>query len=72
VVRVPALLLLLVTRRAPARLPPGFTTEVVTGQGFDASGDRGVSGMPAVGTLGFDAAGTLCTSAPGALPLGGR
>ena len=32
-------------------LPPGFTTEVyVTGHGFDASGDRGVQGIPAIGT----------------------
>src|SRR5262245_26624415 len=41
--------LLLVTAPAHAEvtLPPGFTTEVyVTGQGFDTSGERGVTGIP--------------------------
>ena len=53
-----ALLLVAGPARAEVNLPPGFTTEVyVTGQGFDTSGERGVSGIPSVGTLGVDAAG---------------
>jgi sugar lactone lactonase YvrE len=62
-----ALLLLATPARADIGLPPGFTSEVyVTGQGFDTSGERGVSGIPAVGTLGIDAAGTLYMSRTGA------
>jgi NHL repeat len=62
-----ALLLLVTPARGELRLPTGFTTEVyVTGQGFDSSGDRGVTGVPAVGTLGFDGAGTLYMSRTGA------
>ena len=61
------LLLLVTPARADVGFPPGFTTEVyVTGQGFDSSGERGVSGIPAVGTLGIDAAGTLYMSRTGA------
>ena len=61
------LLLLVTPARAELKLPPGFTTEAyVTGQGFDASGERGVGGIPAVGTLGFDATGTLYLSRTGA------
>jgi sugar lactone lactonase YvrE len=61
------LLLLVVPARADLAIPPGFTSEVyVTGQGFDASGERGVGGIPAVGTLGIDAAGTLYLSRTGA------
>lgn len=62
-----ALLLLVTPARADLGLPPGFTSELyVTGQGFDTSGERGVSGIPAVGTLGIDAAGTLYLSRTGA------
>src|SRR5262245_30016780 len=62
-----ALLLLVTPARGELRLPPGFTTEVyVTGQAWDASGERGISGIPAVGTLAFDAAGTLYMSRTGA------
>ena len=62
-----ALLLVAAPARAEVNLPPGFTTEVyVTGQGFDTSGERGVSGIPSVGTLGVDAAGTLYMSRTGA------
>jgi sugar lactone lactonase YvrE len=62
-----ALLLLVTPARGELRLPLGFTTEVyVTGQAFDSSGERGVSGIPAVGTLGIDAAGTLYMSRTGA------
>jgi hypothetical protein len=62
-----ALLLLVTPARGELKLPPGFTIDVyVTGQGFDASGDRSVTGMPAVGTLGFDGAGTLYMSRTGA------
>ena len=61
------LLLLVTPARADIGLPPGFTSEVyVTGQGFDTSGERGVSGIPSVGTLGLDAAGTLYMSRTGA------
>jgi sugar lactone lactonase YvrE len=62
-----ALLLLATPARADLALPPGFTAEVyVTGQGFDTSGERGVHGIPAVGTLGIDAAGTLYLARTGA------
>ena len=62
-----ALLLLVTPARGELRLPSGFTTDVyVTGQGFDSSGDRGVTGVPAVGTLAFDGAGTLYMSRTGA------
>ena len=62
-----ALLLLTTPARADIGFPPGFTSEVyVTGQGFDTSGERGVSGIPSVGTLGLDAAGTLYMSRTGA------
>jgi sugar lactone lactonase YvrE len=62
-----ALLLLVTPARADLGLPPGFTSEVyVTGQGFETSGERGVAGIPAVGTLGIDAAGTLYLSRTGA------
>jgi hypothetical protein len=45
---------------AELSLPPGFTAQVyVTGQGFDSSSDRGVYGIPAIGTLAFDGLGTL-------------
>jgi sugar lactone lactonase YvrE len=66
-VGVLALLLLVAPARAELGLPPGFTVEpYVTGQGFDTSGERGVGGVPAVGTLGIDAAGTLYMSRTGA------
>ncbi|HWC03921.1 MAG TPA: hypothetical protein VHF87_14285 [Methylomirabilota bacterium] len=62
-----AVLLLVSPARADLGLPAGFTSEVyVSGQGFDTSGDRGVSGIPAVGTLGVDAAGALYLSRTGA------
>ncbi len=62
-----AFLLLVTPARAELELPAGFTTEVyVSGQGFDTSGERGVSGIPAVGALGIDAAGTLYLSRTGA------
>jgi hypothetical protein len=62
-----ALFLVISPARAELALPRGFTTEVyVTGQGFDTSGERGISGIPAVGTLGIDAAGTLYLSRTGA------
>jgi hypothetical protein len=62
-----ALLLAAAPVHAEVTLPPGFTTEVyVTGQGFDTSGERGVSGIPSVGTLGVDAAGTLYMARTGA------
>ncbi|HEY7140637.1 MAG TPA: hypothetical protein VIE44_11095 [Methylomirabilota bacterium] len=63
-----ALFLLLATpARADVTLPPGFTTEVyVTGQGFDTTVERGVTGIPSVGTVGVDAAGTLYMSRTGA------
>jgi sugar lactone lactonase YvrE len=62
-----ALFLLVPPARAELRVPRGFTTEVyVTGQGFDTSGERGISGIPAVGTLGIDAAGTIYLSRTGA------
>jgi sugar lactone lactonase YvrE len=71
--RFPAFVTLLVAILAagPAgaeiTLPPGFTAQVyVTGQGFDSSSERGVYGMPAVGTLGFDALGTLFLARTGA------
>jgi hypothetical protein len=52
---------------AELALPPGFTAQVyVTGQGFDPSSERGVYGMPAVGTLGIDALGTLFLARTGA------
>jgi hypothetical protein len=45
---------------AELSLPPGFTAQIyVTGQGFDSSSDRGVYGIPAIGTLAFDGLGTL-------------
>lgn len=48
-------------------VPPGFTAEVyVTGQGFDASGERGVHGIPAIGTIGLDGAGRLYLARTGA------
>ncbi|MGH7318343.1 MAG: hypothetical protein ACRELA_01740, partial [Candidatus Rokuibacteriota bacterium] len=48
-------------------LPPGFTTEVyVTGQGFDPSSERGVRGIPAASTLGFDPSGALYLARSGA------
>jgi sugar lactone lactonase YvrE len=62
-----ALLFLATPAHADIGLPPGFTTEVyVSGQGFDTSGERGISGIPAVGTLGIDATGTLYMSRTGA------
>ena len=62
-----ALLLAAAPARAEVTLPAGFTTEVyVTGQGFDSSGERGVSGIPSVGTIGVDAAGTLYMARTGA------
>ena len=62
-----ALLLLATPARAELALPPAFTAEVyVTGQGFDTSGERGVHGIPSVGTLGIDAAGTLYLARTGA------
>jgi NHL repeat-containing protein len=61
------LLLVVAPVYAEVALPPGFTSEVyVTGQGFDTSGERGVSGIPSVGTLGVDAAGTLYMARTGA------
>ena len=38
----------------------------MTGQGFDTSGERGRSGIPAVGTIGIDATGTLYLARTGA------
>jgi DNA-binding beta-propeller fold protein YncE len=62
-----ALLLLVTPAQGELRIPSGFTTEVyVTGQGFDSSGDRGVTGVPAVGTLAVDGTGTLYMSRTGA------
>jgi sugar lactone lactonase YvrE len=62
-----AFLLLATPATAELGFPPGFTSEVyVTGQGFDTSGERGITGIPAVGTLGIDAAGTLYLSKTGA------
>jgi hypothetical protein len=62
-----ALLLLPVAAGGEILLPPGFTTEVyVTGHGFDASGDRAVQGIPAIGTAGIDGAGTLYLARTGA------
>jgi hypothetical protein len=54
--------------RAQLALPPGFAAETyVTGEGFDASGGRGASrGIPAVGTLAFDRAGSLYLARTGA------
>ncbi len=52
---------------AELSLPPGFTAQVyVTGSGFDPSSDRGVFGMPAVGTLAIDGLGTLYLARTGA------
>ena len=62
-------LLLVVAPPAHAQLsfPAGFASEVyVSGQGFDASGERGVSGIPAVGSIGIDPAGILYLSRTGA------
>jgi sugar lactone lactonase YvrE len=64
-------LLVLLLGAAPARadiaFPSGFTAEVyVTGQGFDTSGERGVTGIPAAGTIGIDAAGTVYLARTGA------
>ena len=48
-------------------LPPGFSTELyVTGQGFDTSGERGVQGIPAIGTIGIDTSGALYLARTGA------
>jgi hypothetical protein len=61
------LLLVAAPGHAEITLPHGFTTEVyVTGQGFDTSAERGVTGIPAVGTVGVDAAGTLYMARRGA------
>jgi hypothetical protein len=52
--------LVAVPAAAELTLPPGFTTQVyVTGQGFDTSSDRGVFGIPGIGTMAFDGLGTL-------------
>jgi serine/threonine-protein kinase len=62
-----ALLLVAAPAWAGLTLPPGFTPEVyVSGEGFDASGERGIHGIPAVGTIGFDGAGTLYLARTGA------
>jgi sugar lactone lactonase YvrE len=62
-----ALLLLAGPAWADLGLPSGFTSEVyVTGQGFDTSGERGVHGIPAVGTIGIDATGALYLARTGA------
>jgi sugar lactone lactonase YvrE len=46
---------------------PGFAAEpYVTGQGFDQSGERGGRGIPAAGSLGFDATGLLYVARQGA------
>jgi sugar lactone lactonase YvrE len=62
-----ALLLLFVApASADISFPAGFTSEVyVTGNGFDTSGERGVQGIPSVGTIGIDATGTLYLSRTG-------
>ena len=61
------LLLLAGPAQADLGLPSGFTSEVyVTGQGFDTSGERGLVGIPAVGTIGIDATGTLYLARTGA------
>jgi sugar lactone lactonase YvrE len=66
-VGVLALVLLAGPAWADLGLPSGFTSEVyVTGQGFDTSGERGVLGIPAVGTIGIDATGTLYLARTGA------
>jgi len=52
---------------AELALPPGFTAQVyVTGLGFDSGSERGVQGVPAVATIGFDALGTLYLARTGA------
>src|SRR5262245_61713867 len=52
---------------AQLTLPPGFTAQVyASGQGFDSSSERGVFGLPAVASLGFDALGNLYLSKTGA------
>jgi hypothetical protein len=62
-----ALLFVAPPAHAEVTLPPGFTSEVyVTGQGFDTTGERGVSGIPSVGTMGVDATGTLYMARTGA------
>ena len=62
-----ALLFVAIPAGADIGLPAGFTSEVyVTGQGFDTSGERGVTGIPAAGTIGIDAAGTLYLARTGA------
>jgi sugar lactone lactonase YvrE len=62
-----ALLLAAAPAAADIAFPPGFTSEVyVTGQGFDTSGERGVTGIPAAGTIGIDAAGTVYLARTGA------
>lgn len=59
--------LIVVPAWAQLALPAGFTAQVyVTGQGFDPNSERGVYGMPAVGSLAFDALGTLYLARTGA------
>lgn len=58
---------LLAPAAAEIMLPPGFTAEIyVTGHGFDSSSERGVHGIPATSTLGFDAFGSLYLARTGA------
>jgi DNA-binding beta-propeller fold protein YncE len=55
---------------AEMQLPPGFTVQTyVTGQGFHGTGVAG--GIPSVGTLAFDPAGTLYAGRTGRRYLGG-
>jgi sugar lactone lactonase YvrE len=57
---------------AELQLPPGFTTHVyVTGEGFDASASRGVSGIPSASTMAFDRDGTLYVARSGRRYMGG-
>ena len=72
-VRLGALAALLVTlpatpfARAELTLPPGFTAEVyVTGQGFEAGGERGARGIPATSTVAVDLTGALHLARTGA------
>ena len=48
-------------------LPAGFVAQTyVTGQGFDAAAEPGGPGIPSIGTLAFDRAGTLYMAKTGA------
>ena len=69
------LLVLLVPLPAMAelQLPPGFTARVyVTGEGFDAGGRPGITGVPSASTLAFDAGGVLFLARTGRRYGGGE